>query len=205
MVARLFQSDLTTREKIMQATLQTLVERKGASVSLRQIADRAGVVYGNVHYYFHSKNELFLALLDELLKPIVDERAAMMSRFDISPIVKLETLFCRNEELIRHEKELRVILTFLLQSPGNPKIQEKIQKMYREWRRDIAIIIQQGVNHGEFSSRHAASLPMLVVGLIEGATTQYLLDSQAVDLTGYFRQIRQIVYSLLEIPPTKPV
>lgn len=193
--------DLTTRQRILHATLLTLVERKGTSVSLRQIAERAGVAYGNVHYHFRSKNELFLALLDDLLKPIVEERAVMMAQADIPPMHKLETLLLRNEELVRRENELRVILTFLLQSPGNLKIREKIQKMYSEWRRDIAIIVQQGIDRGDFSSRNAPGLPVLVVGLIEGITTQYLLDPQAIDLPGYFRQVRQLVYGLLDVSP----
>lgn len=187
-----------TRQRILQAALETLAERHLANTRLRHIAEKAGLHYGNLHYYFHSKNELYLALLDTMLQPITCERKAMLADASIPPAQKLDTLLQRNQELIERGVELRVILDFLVQSGGNAPVRKKLQSMYRSWRGDMAAIIEQGIAQGEFHPTQPHLLPVLVVSLIEGYTNQYLLDPDAYDPGQYFAGIRAVLYGLLE-------
>lgn len=186
-----------TRALILRAALETLAERQSSATRLRQIAERAGLHYGNLHYYFRSKNDLYLALLDSMLAPIVEERKAMMANPNIPPADKLDTLLNRNRELIERGSELRVILDFLVQSAGNAAVRSKLQTMYRDWRADVAAILAQGIERGDFHPAQPELLPTLIVSLIEGYTNQYLLDPSVGDPAEFFDEVRTFLYCIL--------
>ena len=59
------------RSALIRATTELILER-GVSVSVRDIAERAGVNHGLVHTYFGSKD----ALLTEAFGAVIDRAAA---------------------------------------------------------------------------------------------------------------------------------
>lgn len=52
------------REKILQAAFQVLSEQGYENTSIKDIAEKAEVAQGLVHYYFKSKQQLVLAVLE---------------------------------------------------------------------------------------------------------------------------------------------
>lgn len=52
-----------TREKILQAAFTVLSRQGYENVSIKEIAEQAGVAQGLVHYYFKSKQQLVIAVL----------------------------------------------------------------------------------------------------------------------------------------------
>jgi AcrR family transcriptional regulator len=52
-----------TRETILDAAEQVMVEEGYAAVTSRSVAVRAGIHAGNLHYYFPTLDDLFVALL----------------------------------------------------------------------------------------------------------------------------------------------
>jgi AcrR family transcriptional regulator len=57
-----------TREKILQAAFAVLSRDGYENVSIKDIAEEAGVAQGLVHYYFKSKQQLVLAVLFEVCR-----------------------------------------------------------------------------------------------------------------------------------------
>lgn len=53
-----------TREVLLEAAEQLMREEGYAAVTARRIAEKAGLKYQLVHYYFRTMDELFLALLE---------------------------------------------------------------------------------------------------------------------------------------------
>ncbi|HVU62281.1 MAG TPA: TetR/AcrR family transcriptional regulator [Mycobacteriales bacterium] len=60
---RIGAADSATRDALLDAALQLLVEEGYASVTSRKVAGRAGLKPQLVHYYFRTMDELFLALV----------------------------------------------------------------------------------------------------------------------------------------------
>lgn len=68
--------DAITHEKpavqnILRATLRCLVDKDAESLSMREIAEAAGVSKSLLHYHFHSKEELLLELQDRLINTLI--------------------------------------------------------------------------------------------------------------------------------------
>lgn len=59
------------REQIMLAAAQLFVERGYAGTSVRQIADRAGMLAGSVYHHFPAKEDLFIAIQRESFRRLM--------------------------------------------------------------------------------------------------------------------------------------
>jgi len=57
-------ADSKTRTSILEAAERILLEEGHGAVTSRAVAARAGIHAGNVHYYFPTLDDLFVALLD---------------------------------------------------------------------------------------------------------------------------------------------
>ncbi|HEX9853907.1 MAG TPA: TetR/AcrR family transcriptional regulator, partial [Acidimicrobiia bacterium] len=69
--------ELETRERILAAAKEALLEIGFAQLSTRKIAEIAGVPLSQIHYHFGSKQRLLLDVLDEENKKLLQRQAAM--------------------------------------------------------------------------------------------------------------------------------
>src|SRR3989304_4224950 len=56
----------STEGRILEAALDCIAEQGIAATSTYAIAERAGLNQGNIHYYFRSKDDLLLRVLEPL-------------------------------------------------------------------------------------------------------------------------------------------
>lgn len=77
-----------TREKLLQATHELLVERAGAEPTVSQICERAGVPVGMVSYCFGGKTQMLEALVLRLRDGVKAE-LDRLSAVDLEPEEKL--------------------------------------------------------------------------------------------------------------------
>lgn len=77
-----------TREKLLQATHDLLIERRGADPSVSQICERAGVQVAMVSYCFGGKTQLLEALVERTTKVFLRELEQLAGR-ELPPEEKL--------------------------------------------------------------------------------------------------------------------
>jgi AcrR family transcriptional regulator len=137
----------TTKLAILDAA-ERLFSRQGfEGTSLRALTTQAGVNLGAVNYHFSSKDALVLAVLKRRMKPLNEERLALLAQFErdcqggaVSPEKILEALFRPLLELIeRPSKGGRYFLRLIgqcLANPGaylKPLIQEEFAEKMRRF------------------------------------------------------------------------
>ena len=68
-----------TKERIIEAAYRALVKRGYHETSMKDIAAEAGVAPGLAHYYFESKEDLLVAVIEHACAPAIDawEQAGM--------------------------------------------------------------------------------------------------------------------------------
>jgi TetR/AcrR family transcriptional regulator len=184
-------------ETILEAALETILVEKISGARLRQVAKRASMSQGNLHYYYPAKDDLFQSLLDHLLKTFVQERKTIMADRSVQPEEKLRFFFNQQIELIQRAKEVVIFFDFWVQGTKDAKIRKKIQKMYARWREDILTVIEEGVQKGAFSEAKASQMPALLASMMDGASLQYLMDAGSLDLRAYFDTAYEMVMGIL--------
>jgi AcrR family transcriptional regulator len=68
-------TDNDTRRKVIDAAIRCILEQGFYRASSNAIADRAGLSWGVIQYYFGSRESLMLAVLEEGTRRLVDELA----------------------------------------------------------------------------------------------------------------------------------
>jgi TetR/AcrR family transcriptional regulator len=193
------ENNQTHRDMILQAALETIAENKISGTSMRDIAKRAGISHGTLHYHFSSKTILLHAVLDELDFIFNDRRTHELAEQNLDPAARLQWFLRQEKQLLNNRRMLaEVFIDFWGQGLRDPEIRPKIQAMYNRWRLDLEEAIKEGIDDAEFDARIADLAPKLLVSIMEGAALQYLIDEEAFDLEAYFSVSYEIVLQALK-------
>jgi TetR/AcrR family transcriptional regulator len=178
---------LSPEHQILEAAIAVIAENKISGTRMRHIAERAQMSQGTIHYYFPTKADLLLAMLDEMQASFDQDRRERLAEGDIEPAEKIRLfLVQQNRILTEYPSLLEVFYDFWGQGIIDPRVRPKVQWMYEEWRNDMMEAVAEGVEKGDFVPRHAHLAPALLVSLLEGGALQYLIEHGVFDLEQYF-------------------
>ncbi len=72
-------TDTHTRDKIFRSATQVFEEKGYSGARMQEIADRAGINKALLHYYFRSKDQLFMAVFQVLIRKMFEKIIAIFS------------------------------------------------------------------------------------------------------------------------------
>lgn len=79
------------RQSILDAAMRLFLENSRELPSVIRIADASGLAKGTVYLYFRTKEEIFLALLEEGFHSLLDAAASLLSTDGLSPAQLLDS------------------------------------------------------------------------------------------------------------------
>ena len=184
--------------QILNAAMAVIAENKISGTRMRHIAERAQISQGTIHYYFPTKADLLLAMLDEMQASFDQDRRERLAEGGMKPVEKIHLFLIQQYRILsEHPSQLAVFYDFWGQGIIDPKVSSKVQWMYEEWREDMTDAVWEGVKTGDFIPRHAHLVPSLLISLLEGAALQYLIDRDVFDLEQYFNAVYDEILSIL--------
>ncbi len=124
-----------TIERILKAAHKVFTKNGHAGLSLRKVADEAGIAVGNLTYHFPTKNSLIDAMMREALADYVEEH---LSQFEAGRDTPLEILLNVVEFYVRNARESH---QFFYQLWGFAGSSEEAREMVRELYRPIGRFI----------------------------------------------------------------
>jgi len=165
-------------EKILHTAFQCLSTKGYANVSMRDIADEAGVALSQLNYYYKNKEGLFTEVVKMMMHQYLHEvedklKSTQNTKEKIASLVKYFN------ELIRENPELlRLFIDFTAQSLWLPSFRRQLKKLFA----DLSEMIEKSISVGtvmnknmhEYSSKSVAKL---VLGALYGTSIQIMLDS----------------------------
>jgi TetR/AcrR family transcriptional regulator len=142
---------------------------KGAR--MQAIADRAGLPKGNVHYYFKTKQSLYIAVLDNIVDRWNDQFDDIKK--DDDPAWALDQ-FIRNKVRFSFEDPVasRLFASEIIQ--GAPHLGRYLRSQMRPWLKDRAAVIQSWIKQGKMQSLDPTYLIFLI-----WSSTQHYADFEA--------------------------
>lgn len=188
----------TPEAQILSAAMAVIAEKKISGTRMRHIAERAQISQGTIHYYFPTKADLLLAMLDEMQASFDQDRRERLAEGDMQPADKIHLfLIQQNRILTEYSSLLEIFYDFWGQGIIDPHVRPKVRWMYEEWRDDMKAAIAEGINKGDFSPRNPQLVPVLLVALLEGGALQYLIDRDVFDLEQYFNAAYDEILNVL--------
>ena len=191
------------RDVILQATLDIICQHHISGATIRRIAEQANISPSLIHYYFPTKRDLFMAVIDYLITFYSRNHAAYIMTNNIRPPEKLMIMVSNQIEYTSRRKEYYVIYDFWTHAITDDEIKVKVQEMFLNWEGWIRKIIDEGIQTGDFDAQNAEFVPHLLMSLINGAAIQYLLNEHVFDIHDYYDRVYRLIAGMLAIPHDK--
>lgn len=169
------------REQIVGALFQCLSEKGHEKVTVKDIAERAGLHYGVIHYYFQSKDEIVSALSDTIVsryERLLLDRVRNIHSASEKIQVSLDFLI---DEFIFNRRLNRVFYNLVQMAFEHKTVRAALRKQLRAYRGHIADVIAEGIEKGEFEQGRQSEIASVMVALIEGMALQWMIEPKALD------------------------
>lgn len=161
-------SEAERRAQILQAARAVFIEKGFLSARVQDVAKRAGLSKGAVYFYFPSKRELFLALVNvenESTYSFLDE-----AERDPRPVaLKLIDLSRRYLDYFAvREHPPRFFLMMSEQAIRDEEIQEEVHAVHHSFVDAAARLVAQGIAEGTFRELDPIAVAELLKALVDG-------------------------------------
>ncbi len=165
-------------QKILQTAFQCLSARGYANVSMRDIADEAGVALSQLSYYYKNKEGLFTEVVKMMMHQYLHEvedklKSTANTKEKIASLVRYFT------ELIKKNPDLlRLFIDFTAQSLWLPSFRRQLKNLFNDLsemiEKSLLVGTVMNTNLCEYSSKSVAKL---ILGALYGTSIQIILDS----------------------------
>lgn len=161
-----------TRKHVLSTVYDLISEHGIENLSMRQVAQAAGLSTGTISYHFGSKERLLIAALEEAY-----ELPSDWEDYRGSPAAQLRRLLmgyvCRAEG----DRFWRFWINYLAASMRDPEMLACQQQRYARQGRFWARLIRDGIAAGEFDEQHDPErMANELVVLAHGLLVQQLID-----------------------------
>jgi AcrR family transcriptional regulator len=170
-----------TRASILTAAQNLFAKSGYDGTGVAEICASAGVSKGAFYHHFETKQDVFLALLDDWLKGLdrgiqtilggaVDAPSALVKIASLSPMV-----------FSAADGRLSMFLEFWSQSSHHPAFWQAAVAPYRRYQQLFQEIVQRGIEDGSLLPVDAATTSRLILATVMGLLLQGLFDPEAAD------------------------
>lgn len=118
-----------TQSKIFEAATEVFEEKGYTGARMQEIADRAGINKALLHYYYRTKDQLFLAVFHVLLKKMFDK---LLSIFNEEATFKEKMRRYLDEHIDFLIKNPRLPIFLLNEISHNPELAEGLRETLQE-------------------------------------------------------------------------
>lgn len=168
---------ISTKEKLIFVG-ENLFSKKGYErTSISEICKEARVSKGAFFYYFPTKEDFFLEILDRWLLQLSKrlEGYRQSSPKILEGILRMTEIF---EDIFRESKEkLYLFLEFLRIGIKDEKIMKKIGFHFNKFRDYFSIIIEEGIKEGSFKGIDPNIIAKILISFSLGTIFQEIFDS----------------------------
>lgn len=166
------QSEAERRSQILRAARAVFIDKGFIAARVEDVAKRAGLSKGAVYFYFSSKRDLFLALVQEehentysfLDRAEEDHRAAAVKLVDLG------------QQYLDYFAGLKSPPRFFLmmceQGIRDDEIREEVQAVHQRFVDAATRILAQGMKEGTFREADPHGVAMILKAIIDGLAGQ---------------------------------
>ncbi len=173
-----------TRRHLLDAAAQVFADRGFHGATLDEVAKAAGFTKGAVYSNFKSKDDLFVALLEDRVERQITAIEAGLHEEptpDLELPVRLANARALVSGLLWHDDWSVLYLEFVLYARRNPDAREKLVGYARRERERVAALIER--EHERFGIEPPVppdTLAAISLAVFNGLGTDHLIDPDAV-------------------------
>lgn len=166
------------KEQILRAACEVISDKGINAMRVTDVAKRAKISTGSVHYYFETKRDLTHAAFEWNFARSLARRESILTRHT-NPRERLRAFV--NSYLPRDEETTaawHVWAETWVEALHDPELRKLNERVYGEWRSMITEIIRDGQAQGVIIDADPVLLANSVVSMIDGLSMQSLVGSR---------------------------
>ncbi len=158
--------------QILEAAFDCFAERGYHATSMDDLVRASGLSKGSLYWHFDSKEDVFLALFDHTLEGYFD-RWSDVNAADASI---LDIIDAGGRLAIEAFEEDRKLIRTWVEFIAHPAIQQRIAVAYDVSRKELASLLETGIERGELRPFAAMDVAATLIGTMEGILLQASVD-----------------------------
>ncbi len=175
-----------SRERIMDATYDALVECGYADLTMSGIAAKSETSTSLLHYHFDTKEDLLVAFLDHLLEQLEADLAELTAAGPIDGLYGLLEWFVIGDEEPEREAFLIAFLELRAQAPYNSRYRERMRHADRLIRSALEALVGEGIDAGLVVDNDPETIATLLLSAMDGGRSRGV----ATGTRGYTGEVR---------------
>jgi AcrR family transcriptional regulator len=193
----------TQDEKVQQiryAAYRCFKNRGYHETTVDSICREAGVSKGAFYWYFKSKQEVFLAILEAWAAEVEGELAKQF-RDAVAASDPIDAITVALEMEARRERKIMgVWLDFLAHGQRDPAIREAVALFHHRIRKAVAEILSPFLQP-RFDPKACQTIAGVVVASFVGMIMMYIVDPDEADFNEQMGRFMPVLRSYLKSPP----
>jgi TetR/AcrR family transcriptional regulator len=161
-------------DALLDAAERLLVEQGYGAVTTRNLAERAGVNHGLVHYYFGSMEEVMVQVLERFTARLIERQRAMYSS-DRPFLEKWRAAWAYQEEDLSSGYS-KIWLELQAMAWNRPEMRARVQQVNDEWRRVLTEAFAPALREYGFGALSLEATVSLVMTMAQGYALEKLSD-----------------------------
>lgn len=170
------------RQQILDAALKVFSRLGFCEARMDDIVDESGLSKGALYWYFKSKDEIIISIMDQLFSREMDDLRRMVESEGSARGRLLTVGRSVVAEFTKMASLMPVAYEFYAQAPRRPEVRESLNRYYQEYLMLLARMIEQGVRDTEFREVNESEVAIALAALVEGLALLWVLDPKTVDL-----------------------
>lgn len=184
------------RQQILAAAMEVAATERLDGLTVRKVADRAGLSPGLVHFHFGTKEQLLLALLDRVLEEITGRRPPEDAAG--APSARDALLAYARRELARLPDErhaVELFFDFWVMGTRDHEVRRRMVDAMTAYRASFLPIAERIVAEEpeRFVGVTADQVTRIFVAFVEGTAFQHVLESTTFDVDQTMRALEALV------------
>jgi len=195
-----------TAQKILAAATKVLTERGYAGMTLQAIAAEAQVNKSGVWYYFGGKQQLVLALLENI---VIRQTGVLGSKPPSNATLaeRVDLVMGSVEHLEDRARRFVAFYELLTHASRDSNLHEHLKTFYQDWYDWATEVFSPALAGSEMGGEHAATVAQFASLLLDGIFMQTIIAAPGFDFEAAWEHARVALTHLIAttVPAGEPV
>ncbi len=170
-------------DQILDAASRVFARLGFASARMDDVASESGLSKGALYLYFKSKDQLIDSLVGRMIDLEMRRlQAARKSDGTVSDRL-LRFVHDYTRELERIGPLAPIVFEFYARATRHRTVREALQGYFERFRSELAALVAEGVERGEFRRVDPDAIAVSIIGLLEGLAMLWVLDRDRVPIS----------------------
>jgi AcrR family transcriptional regulator len=188
------------RQQIMEAALACFARNGYHLTTMDDIAEQLPFSKGLLYYYFKTKRDLFLAILDDWMARAMAEWGKLLQP-DAPAAEQLGACLAYGMQLLTQSAELsRVEFEFYGELGRDPTISEAYRSLFATFRAEFQALLETGITRGELRPVNTDAVAAVLLAIYEGLALQAVTEPEAFNWPTIAQEISDMVMRGIAAP-----